>query len=111
MCGTFKQRLFCPQPMLAELVTMVAGKQDDGVVVQIQLLELCQHTPDLRIHEAGRGKIGLHGITRLVHIWIGVAEHIVVRPQCGRGHPLEILAAFAIERRQGELRFFNAIKE
>ena len=55
MICAFKERLFGPQAVFAELIAVIAGEHDDGVFIEMQLAEFVEHTGDLRVHEACGG--------------------------------------------------------
>ena len=61
-----EKRLLRPQAVLAELVAVVAGEQNDRVFIEVQFLESREHAADLRIHPRGRGVIGAAGFASLV---------------------------------------------
>jgi Asp-tRNA(Asn)/Glu-tRNA(Gln) amidotransferase A subunit family amidase len=50
--ASFEQRRLLPQSVIAEVVSMIAGKDDNGAIGEADPLERAQHDADLRIHEA-----------------------------------------------------------
>ena len=55
-----KERSLLPQAMLAEVVAMVAGEDDDRVVFELESPEGVEHGADLRIDKRHGRPIGLH---------------------------------------------------
>jgi hypothetical protein len=62
----FKEAHLLPQAVLAHVVAVVAGEDDDRVVGQAQPVERVDHAADLRVHEADAGVVGLHALAAQV---------------------------------------------
>ena len=81
-----KERPLLPQAMLAEMVAMVAGEDDDRVVVELESPQGSDHAADLRIDKRHSRPVSLH---RLAAEW---------------PHQPLLLFVTHLERRRGELR-------
>src|SRR5262245_49075602 len=47
------------------MVAMVAPENDNRLFAQLQSIELVEHAPDLRVHEAGRGPVSTNHLAGL----------------------------------------------
>ena len=52
--------------MITQVVAVVTGKDDDGLVGESKPIQRGHHAADLRIHERGRGMVGLNGQPALI---------------------------------------------
>ena len=61
--GAFlKEAHFLPEAVLAKVVAVVAGEDDDGVFGEVERVEGVEDLADLGVHEADAGEVGLDGL-------------------------------------------------
>ena len=66
--GCFEVGLLHPLAMLAQMVPVVAPKDDEGVLPQAEAVESCQQPADLRVHETDRRIVGADGFAPLADV-------------------------------------------